>query len=310
MNLFKNKNIDPINNEVTKPSLISDSLSNTKNDFRELKAIGKNINNDINNIDFSVNSLLSSSTTQTSEVNTSKNILSDFSSNMEDLALNITNVHIKVLDTDKLADTGLNTLNNLNTSLSDLENAFGISTTTVNALVSKLESVNSITDSISQIAAQTNLLSLNAAIEAARAGEAGKGFSVVAGEVRKLAENSKEAVQSITKILEEIKIDILNASNAMNSGNSAISTQHNSIEDAKSNFSEIKTSIEEATDEILTCIDNLTTASSKKDDVITSVNNLSSSFQENETIASSLSSEVKSTIHDIDSLNKCISKLD
>ena len=96
----------------------------------------------------------------------------------------------------------------------------------------------------------------------------------------------------------------------MNSGNSAISTQHNSIEDAKSNFSEIKTSIEEATDEILTCIDNLTTASSKKDDVITSVNNLSSSFQENETIASSLSSEVKSTIHDIDSLNKCISKLD
>ena len=310
MNLFKNKNIDPINNEVTKPSLISDSLSNTKNDFRELKAIGKNINNDINNIDFSVNSLLSSSTTQTSEVNTSKNILSDFSSNMEDLALNITNVHIKVLDTDKLADTGLNTLNNLNTSLSDLENAFGISTTTVNALVSKLESVNSITDSISQIAAQTNLLSLNAAIEAARAGEAGKGFSVVAGEVRKLAENSKEAVQSITKILEEIKIDILNASNAMNSGNSAISTQHNSIVDAKSNFSEIKTSIEEATDEILTCIDNLTTASSKKDDVITSVNNLSSSFQENETIASSLSSEVKSTIHDIDSLNKCISKLD
>lgn len=310
MNLFKNKNIDPINNEVTKPSLIGDSLNNTKNDFRELKAIGKNINNDINNIDFSVNSLLSSSTTQTSEVNTSKNILSDFSSNMEDLALNITNVHIKVLDTDELADTGLNTLNNLNTSLSDLENAFGISTTTVNALVSKLESVNSITDSISQIAAQTNLLSLNAAIEAARAGEAGKGFSVVAGEVRKLAENSKEAVQSITKILEEIKIDILNASNAMNSGNSAISTQHNSIEDAKSNFSEIKTSIEEATDEILTCIDNLTTASSKKDDVITSVNNLSSSFQENETIASSLSSEVKSTIHDIDSLNKCISKLD
>lgn len=310
MNLFKNKNIDTINNETTKPSLISDDLNKASNDFSELKTISKNINNDINNIDSSAKSLLSSNRTQTSELNIAKNTLSEFSSNMEDLALNITNVHIKVLDTDKLADTGLNTLNNLNTSLSDLENAFGVSTTTVNALVSKLESVNSITDSISQIAAQTNLLSLNAAIEAARAGEAGKGFSVVAGEVRKLAENSKEAVQSITKILEEIKIDILNASKAMNSGNSAISTQHNSIEDAKSNFSEIKTSIEEATEEILTCIDNLTTASSKKDDVITSVDNLSSSFEENETISSTLSSEVKSTIQNVDSLNKYIAKLD
>lgn len=291
-----------INNNV-----INNNLNSNK--INELKNGSTKINNSIKEISATASSLVSSTESQSSELRSAKNMLSDFSSNMEDLAINITNVHIKVLDTDHLADTGLNTIGHLDSSLTELQDAFTVSTSTVNALVSKLESVNSITDSISQIAAQTNLLSLNAAIEAARAGEAGKGFSVVAGEVRKLAENSKLAVQSITSILDEIKIDILKASNAMNSGNSALTTQYNSLEEAKSSFSDIKSSIEEATDEINTCIVHLTTASEAKDNVITSVDSISNLFLEHE----ALSQEIASHLHDqetaIESINKSISSL-
>ncbi|WP_396128223.1 methyl-accepting chemotaxis protein [Clostridium sp.] len=91
----------------------------------------------------------------------------------------------------------------------------------INETQSSIESMDSIISYIKSIANTTNLLGLNAAIEAARAGEHGKGFNVVAGEIRKLAANSKDSTGQISETLETIKTNI------------------NSIVDALSNFSAI-----------------------------------------------------------------------
>ncbi|TLS50881.1 methyl-accepting chemotaxis protein [Paenibacillus antri] len=79
-------------------------------------------------------------------------------------------------------------------------------------MVKRLEAdaaeIESITSTVREIAEQTHLLALNASIEAARAGESGAGFSVVASEIRKLAERSEQSVQRINRIIEHVQLQV------------------------------------------------------------------------------------------------------
>lgn len=81
----------------------------------------------------------------------------------------------------------------------------------MNHLSERSKQITDIVKVISEISNQTNLLALNASIEAARAGEHGKGFSVVAEEVRKLAENTKSSTEDIVNLTKKIEDQISEA---------------------------------------------------------------------------------------------------
>lgn len=111
--------------------------------------------------------------------------------------------------------------------------------TAIEHLSKQSEEVGAILNTISNIAEQTNLLALNAAIEAARAGEHGRGFAVVADEVRKLAEGSRQATEEIAKIVSGIQSRAQEASDQMNKAKTVVEEQEEAVEYTNNSFKRI-----------------------------------------------------------------------
>ena len=123
-----------------------------------------------------------------------------------------------VLTTTQVADSGGRTVKKSVDMIGKIKESVDIATQVILDLNSASLQINEIVNTITAIASQTNLLALNAAIEAARAGEQGKGFTVVAEEVRKLAEESADAAEAIGTRIENILTKTQNAADSMTLG--------------------------------------------------------------------------------------------
>ena len=123
--------------------------------------------------------------------------------------------------------------------MDQIEETVERSATVVAKLGTMSQEIGHIVETISDIAGQTNLLALNAAIEAARAGESGRGFSVVAEEVRKLAEQSDQAAQQIATLIGGIQAETENAVAVMATGTREVRTGAEVVRTAGRSFQEI-----------------------------------------------------------------------
>ncbi|MGE5576233.1 MAG: methyl-accepting chemotaxis protein [Syntrophothermus sp.] len=153
---------------------------------------------------------------------TAGTVVEQMSSAIQQVSANSQSMVASSNEVTKTAETGKESVQKAITQMSAIERVTAESAAVVQGLGEQSTRIGEIVDVITGIADQTNLLALNAAIEAARAGDQGRGFAVVAEEVRKLAEQSRQAAEQIASLIKEIQDVTTRAVHSMQAGSKEV----------------------------------------------------------------------------------------
>lgn len=169
-------------------------------------------------------------------------------------------------------------------------------------LEEKANDINSIVSIVSGIAEQTNLLALNASIEAARAGEHGRGFAVVAESIRKLAEQSKEAVEEINSNLKQFVSEIKSLVDNIGIQYNALANETNNLGVVRNISFEANQSIQTVATSMIDTINKLNTEANSIANVYDSIESLAAIAEENSASSEEVSANVTTYTNEIKKL--------
>ncbi|MCS5500672.1 methyl-accepting chemotaxis protein [Lysinibacillus sp. A4] len=205
----------------------------------ELTASSEQTSASIQQITSSMQEVAAGSEKQTSSIEEVDSHITTISNKMSEVVTSVTDVTDKAFQASAISEKGNTTIQDATEKMAVTSQAIQESAAVVERLSTYTNEIGDIVTLITQITDQTNLLALNASIEAARAGEHGKGFAVVAEEVRKLADQSLEATNSIRTRIETIKEESSQAVKSMAISSSNLAESSTTFNASGEAFAEI-----------------------------------------------------------------------
>ena len=268
----------------------------------KIAGVSKSTTETVGQVSEAIQSVAVGASGQADSTQTATQEVENLADRLKETKAYVTDISEMSVETQKLSNKGLTIVDELiNKGQRSIDNS-KISKAVVSEMVSSIEKINFISDAITEITEQTNLLSLNASIEAARAGESGKGFAVVADEIRKLAEQSQQSTDEIKQIVNEITIKSQQVEQTLDESVGIIEEQNVSIKDAKELFNTISDSV----NGLKEGLDNITQLNEAMD---TNRNNVVSKMEDDAAVATETAAaseevtasavDVEQTMHDL-----------
>ncbi|MDD6551186.1 MAG: methyl-accepting chemotaxis protein, partial [Lachnospiraceae bacterium] len=262
-------------------SKASASCASLKKSIEEFSNNFGSMTDAITNVSKAVNDIAENNTEQAKATSDAANGIETLSGSIDDSTANVKSLDQNASDMMDLSKQSADTLNALieknETTMKDIETMSDQTQQTSDSVAKIADAANL----ISEIASQTNLLSLNASIEAARAGEAGRGFAVVAEEIGNLANQSDESAKTINSIVGELVDNSAKQVEIMKRMQSVSQEQVTAFTETKDIFVKLRQSLQSCGDSARNISDSIHTMSDERDRIKGNIESLNDAATDN-----------------------------